>query len=406
PSWTPPPFINPSVSNGASVSWFQGQEATRPPEFNNFNLSIQRQIGSSMVVEAGYNGVMGSHLQSQLLNYNQVPSSYLTAFGSVAQSIGVLNSKLGSSLANEWSIGEPYPGFIKQWGNRATVKQALRPYPQYSGIDTYSGGGDHSGHSTYHAAIVRFEKRLSKGITFQTSYVFSKLLTDSDSYWGIGYTAADQYNRRLEKSIGQYDVTHNFKFAAVYDLPFGHGKAYLNHGPGAWVLGDWRITSVNLYSSGTPVGITTSTTQALFNGRSTPYVTSYDGWAGARQGGSFDPNPAAPNGGDRFFAPYQSGPFPNQGLATPLNGFGNATRYNPKLRTFPSLTENMSVTRVFPIHESIRLEFRAEAFNLFNRVRFGTGPTQLQDPNFGRLTSASDLLNTPRQLQLALKLYF
>src|SRR6185437_15823742 len=52
PSWTPPPFINPSVSNGASVSWFQGQEATRPPEFNNFNLSIQRQIGSSMVVEA------------------------------------------------------------------------------------------------------------------------------------------------------------------------------------------------------------------------------------------------------------------------------------------------------------------------------------------------------------------
>ena len=66
----------------------------------------------------------------------------------------------------------------------------------------------------------------------------------------------------------------------------------------------------------------------------------------------------------------------------------------------------MSVTRVFPIHESIRLEFRAEAFNVFNRVRFGTGPTQLQDPNFGRLTSASDLLNTPRQLQLALKLYF
>ena len=115
---------------------------------------------------------------------------------------------------------------------------------------------------------------------------------------------------------------------------------------------------------------------------------------------------AATNGGDRFFAPYGSGPFASQGLATALNGFGNTTRYNPKLRTFPSLTENMSVTRVFPIHESIRLEFRAEAFNLFNRVRFGTGPTQLQDPNFGRLTSASDLLNTPRQLQLALKLYF
>ena len=56
---------------------------TRPPEFNNFNLSIQRQIGKSMVMEVGYNGVMGSHLQTQLLQYNQVNPKYLTAFGTV-----------------------------------------------------------------------------------------------------------------------------------------------------------------------------------------------------------------------------------------------------------------------------------------------------------------------------------
>ena len=202
-----------------------------------------------MVAEIGYNGVMGARLQSQLLQYNQVNPAYLTAFGSIAQSTAVLNSRLGSTLANAAGIQEPYPGFTTFWNAHggATVRQALRPYPQYAGIDTYSGGGDHSGHSTYHAAILRFEKRLSGGLTFQTSYVFSKLLTDSDSYWGIGYSAADQYNRGLEKSIGQFDVTHNFKFAAVYDLPFGHGKPYLNHGPGAWALGDWRITSVNLY---------------------------------------------------------------------------------------------------------------------------------------------------------------
>ena len=400
PPWTAPPFINPSVSNGASPSWFQGQEATRPPEFNNFNLSIQRQIGSSMVVEAGYNGVMGSHLQSQLLNYNQVPTSYLTAFGSVAQSIGVLNSKLGSPLANEWGIGEPYPGFIKQWGSRATVAQALRPYPQYSSIDTYAGGGDHSGHSTYHALILSFQKRYTAGLTIQSSYVFSKLLTDSDSYWGSGQ-AADQYNRRLDKSIGQFDVTHNFKFAAVYDLPFGQGRKYLTRGPASWVLGNWRITSVNLYSSGTPVAVTTSYGLALSNGRTPAYVTSYEGWQPAQwANGSFDPAV------DRFFSPYSAGPFPLQGTGTSLDAYGNATRYNPKLRQFPNLTENMSITRLFPIHESVQFEFRAEAFNVFNRVRFGTGSTQLQDPNFGRLTSSGDLLNTPRQLQLALKLYF
>ena len=76
------------------------------------------------------------------------------------------------------------------------------------------------------------------------------------------------------------------------------------------------------------------------------------------------------------------------------------------MRQFPSYNENVSATRVFPIKEQIRLEFRAEAFNVFNRVRFGTGSTTIQDQNFGHLTSSSDLLNTPRQLQLALKLYF
>ncbi len=55
--------------------------------------------------------------------------------------------------------------------------------------------------------------------------------------------------------------------------------------------------------------------------------------------------------------------------------------------------------------ESIRLEFRAEAFNACNRVRFGTGSTTLQDQNFGQLTSSNDLLNSPRQIQLPLKLY-
>ncbi len=183
PPWTAPPFINPSVSNGASVSWWQGAETTRPPETNNFNFSIQRQLTSSMILEASYNGVTGSHLQAQLLNYNQDNPSVLTQFGSIAQSTLVLNSSVGSPLANSYGITAPYPGFT------GTVKQALRPYPQYTQIDTFAGQGDHSGHSTYHAGMVRFEKRYSAGLTFQTSYVFSKLITDADSYWGNAATS-------------------------------------------------------------------------------------------------------------------------------------------------------------------------------------------------------------------------
>src|SRR5947207_11354627 len=64
PPWTAPPFVNPSVTNGSSPAWNQGHEATRPPQDYSFNLSIQRQLSPSMVLEASYNGVIGAHLQT------------------------------------------------------------------------------------------------------------------------------------------------------------------------------------------------------------------------------------------------------------------------------------------------------------------------------------------------------
>jgi hypothetical protein len=402
PPWTAPPFINPSVSNGTSVAWFQGGETTKLPAYDNIYVSIERQLGNSMVLEGAYNGVMGEHLQAQLLQYNTISPSYLTKYGTVPQSITVLNSLVGSATANAAGVTAPFPTFNSLWGSRATVAQALRPFPQYTYIDTYAGQGDHSGHSTYNAFLLKFQKRLSHGLTLQTSYVFSKIITDADTAWGEGY-AADQFDRRLEKSIGQFDVTHDFKFAAVYDLPFGRGQEYLKQGPASWILGNWRISSINLYSSGTPVAISTSYTLPIYAnsaaGRVAPYVTSYTGWQPSYSG-KFDP---AKN---TFFVPYGTGPFPLQGSGTAYNDIGNDTRYNPKLRLFPNLNENMSLTRSFPIREKMRMEFRAEAFNVFNRVRFGTGSTQLQNSQFGVLTGSGSQINTPRNLQLALKFYF
>jgi hypothetical protein len=402
PAYTVPPFINPSVSNGTSVAWFQGNETTKLPAYDNFHFSIQRQLGSSMVAEIGYNGVLGSHLQTELLEYNQLNPSYLTAFGTVAQSITVLNSLVGSATANAAGVFAPYAAFNAQLGSRATVAQALRPFPQYTVIDTYAGQGDHSGHSTYHAMIATFSKRLTHGLTVQASYAFSKILTDSDTAWGVQY-AADFFNRGLEKSIGGYDVTHDFKFSGVYDLPFGKGKSMLHSGPAAWIVGNWRLAGIAIYDSGQPVGVSTSSTLPIYEsgagGRVPAYVTSYSGWQPSYSG-SFDPSI------DKFFVPYGSGPFPLQGSGTSLYGIGNETRFNPKLRLFPNLNENVSITRAFPIREHTSVEFRAEAFNVFNRVRFGTGSTSLQSQTFGVLTGSGSQINTPRQLQLAVKLYF
>ncbi len=389
PNWDKPPFVDPGFALTDSMPWWQGKEATRPPAFQSFNFSIQRQLSANTIVETAYNGSLGSRLQAGLLAYNQVNPLYLKQYGP-----DLLRQRFDSPAAVAAGIKAPFPTFGALWGTRATVGQALKPFPQYNGIDTASGGGDHSGHSTYHSWMLRFEKRYSSGLQFQTSYVLSKLLTDADSYW-VGGAAMDHFNRRLEKSIGQFDITNNFKAGVVWDLPFGKGRSFLNTGGVSnIVLGGWRLSSTHFYASGQPLPLGTTIGLPLFSGGNRPQITSYDGWQGAIGGDKFDPNR------DRSIQPVSF--FPTQ-IA---NTFGNMTRYNPKFRQMPNYSENISIAKEFRVNESIHLDFRAEAFNAFNRVRFGTGSLTLQDQNFGRLTSSGDLLNSPRQLQLALKLYF
>ena len=308
----------------------------------------------------------------------------------------LLNSLITSPAAQAAGIQVPFANFVSLWGSGATVRQALRPYPQFGDIDTRSGGGDHSGHSTYHSGMIRFEKRYSHGVQFQTSYVFSKILTDSDSYWSDTYGyAMNHFNRSLEKSIGQFDVPHNFKFSVVAELPFGKGKAFLNQNRAlSAIAGGWRVSLIAIYSSGQPRAISTTNGLPLFAGGNRPIISTYDGWTPATVGGSFDPAK------DRTIQPASFFP------AQPANVIGNMTRYNPNFRD-PNYNENISISRTIPIHESIRLDFRAEMFNAFNRVRFGLGSLSLQSTTFGVLSqTAGDQANSPRQMQLALKLYF
>ncbi len=390
PPWTAPPFVDPSFANRDSMPWFQGSEATRPPAFVNFNFSIQRQLSSTMVLETSYNGILGSSLQAGLLAYNALPYSALERYGAA-----ILNSRFDSPAAVAAGIRAPFADFGRLWGAQATVRQALRPFPQYANIDTRAGGGDHSGHSSYHAGLIRLEKRYASGIQFQTSYVFSKILTDADSYWSDRGAAVDHFNRGLEKSIGQFDVTHNFKLGMVYDLPFGKGKAFLNSGGALDLLvGGWRVSGIATYHSGLPLGLSTTNGLPLFAGTNRPIISTYDGWQGNQAGGEFDPAV------DRFVQPASF--FPTQ----QANVLGNQTRFNPAFRQFNNLNENISIAKAFRIKEQIRFDFRAEFFNAFNRVRFGTGSLSLQSNQFGQLLSSADLLNDPRQMQLALKFYF
>jgi len=391
PAYTLPPSINPAFSNGNTVDWWQGQEMTRAPESLFWTFTVQRQAGNNMVLEAGYNANIGTHLQTGLLNYNQVPTAIMNqmiAQYGVTQAFSIMRADILSPLAVNAGITPPYPSFTKQ--SLRTVNQALRPFPQYQNIVTGVQNGDKSGHSSYHSLILRADRRLTKGWTFQWNYVFSKLLTDSDSYFANGTAAQDHYNRRLEKSIGQFDQTHVFKFSTLYDLPFGKGQRWATGGWLSWVIGGWRLAAIQIYQSGLPVALARNNPLPILNGVTRPLVDTDENWRAPVAGDSFDPNV------DRFLKPASA--FPAQPAA-----FGNATRFNPKMRAFWGLNESVSLAKTFQIAEALRIDLRGEAFNLFNRTVFGTGSTNLNAGNFGIVTSQA---NDPRQMQIGLKIYW
>jgi hypothetical protein len=396
PPYALPPQINPSFQNNLNVDHWQLSDAARAPENWNWTMSIQRQLSSSMVFEAAYNAAIGVHLQTGLINLNQVPTAflndYIARFGGQG-AINLLNSQANSAQAQSAGVRIPYPNFTNPSVQRIrTVAQALRPYPQYQNVVTGSQGGDKSGHSSYHAMVVKLERRFSQGLTFQWNYTLSKLLTDADSYDTSNSGATDFYNRGLEKSIGGVDQTHSAKFSTIYELPFGKGRRYINNGGVAnAILGGWRIGGILTYFSGFPVALTRNNPFPIFNGGTRPVADTYDNWRAPVRGEKFDPAV------DRFMLRSN---FP---AVQPVDRFGNITRFNPKLRQFPTFNENLSVAKTFALTERVRLDFRWEMFNMFNRTVFGVGNTNLNSNVFGVVANQ---VNDARQMQVALKLYW
>lgn len=401
PSYLLPPQINPSFQNNQAMDYWNGRDASKASENLYWTYSVQRQLTANTLLEAIYNATIGTHLQTGLLNINQTPTQFLNQFvqqyGSAA-ALNLLRADINSPLARAAGIPIPYPNFTDPSIQQIrTVAQALRPFPQFQTIATAAvggggigaGNGDKSGHSSYHALIVRAQRRFSRGLTFEWNYVLSKILTDSDTYYTANQ-AMDQYNRRLEKSIGQFDQTHLLKLSTIWELPFGKGKHFLSGGGlVSRMLGDWRISGIQIYGSGLPIALSRNNPLPIFNGPTRPLVTSYDDWRAPIAGGKFDPNV------DRYL---NRAVFPTQ-----PNDFGNATRFNPKLRTPSGFNENVSLAKSFRITEKKRVDIRGEAFNLLNRTQFGAPNANLNSSTFGVITSQA---TAPRQMQVALKLYW
>jgi hypothetical protein len=384
PAWPTPPTIDPSVGLGTNPPAYAGNQANRPDSELNYTFNIQRQITATSVLEIGYLGTLASDITSNFLALNQVPYRSLPASLSPFTSAGrtALGSLIGSTAAINagvtappWACGAGSAAscipFNTLYANSATVSQAMRPFPQYTTINTLDGGGDRIGHSTYHSMMIKFDKRMASGLTVQASYSISKLLTDADS---TNAAAGDMYNLRLLKSIAAFDQTNQVKLAWVYELPFGKGRRLLsNGGVVAAIVGGWRVSAIQTYASGLPSNISSTVSFPIGDFSNRPTISTYDNWRGPVSGDKFDPFK------DSRLQPQSF--FPTQ----PITAFGNSTRFNPKFRGAPTMSESPSVSRIFSIRERAHLELRAEAFNVLNRVFFAPlgGATTLGNANWG-----------------------
>ena len=230
PAWPEPPFLVPETLNGSNIPYWQPDDSGRLPEYYSWTLNVQRQLPGRFMVEAGYNAQLGRHLTTNLLSLNQIDPEIFYGFVrqyGPAGAINLMNSRMDSTARAPGRDPVPVSGFP----GSQSVRQALRPYPQYLDINTGADGGDRSGRSSYHAFVLRGEKRYASGLTFLTSYVFSKTKTlRSDRANAGDGRAMNHFDRNADYGLSAFDQTHSIKLNYSYELPFGPDKPWSEAG--------------------------------------------------------------------------------------------------------------------------------------------------------------------------------
>ncbi len=345
-----------------------------------WNFDVQHELGNGMLLDVAYAGAKGTHLPIESPQIDQLPDQYLS---------------LGNQLLQ--SVANPFYGIVTQGSLAAkTVPygQLLRPYAQYNGV-SYAGQG--IGNSDYESLQVEFKKRFSNGASISAAYTYSKLLSDTEtvtSWLEAGGTGGvqDWNNLRNEKSLASFDVPHRLVISYVYDLPFGKGERFLSHAPGFVneIVGGWGLEGVTTLQSGFPLHF--GTAQNLTN--------SFGG--GSRPNVVYGCN--SPIGGSatsRLNEWFNTACFTQPAAFT----FGTEGRVDPNLSAAGIANWDMSAFKNFPFGPEgrLNLQFRAEVFNLFNRVQFGFPGQTLGTPQFGVVSNQANL---PRLIQFALRFGF
>jgi len=393
-NFTRPPNLTLGADNGLSVGVgdYRPFDANRLPYAQQWNLTVEHQFTQNFYISAAYVGNKGTRLPSAVVPLNVLNPSYL-ALGSK------LNDTFSPGQTTLDGVNVPYAGWVQQMrGCNPTVGQALLPYPQYCG--TILGDNENAGNSTYHSFQFKAERRFSHGTSVLLSYTNEKTITDSNNtqsssggYNGVGQISP--YQRWRNKALSTDDVPQTLSAAVTYGLPFGKGQRFLtNVGPLNRVVGGWTLTSVFRLSSGVPLSFYNSAcgVPGYFGATCIP-ATGADPFLNK---GSFNPNNNA--------SLFNLSSFQTTGLF-PTGYFLGSGSPMSNLRGFGYYNHDIGLLKEAPIiGEHLRIQFRAEFFNIWNWHSFENNFTNdVSNASFGVWSGS---VSNPRNIQFGAKLIF
>ncbi len=360
---------------GGSVSVIDGNH--RSPLIHQYSFDIQREVGFGVVMGVGYVGSTAGNLVLGVgaVNINQTPTGFLSQGAALSQSVpNPYYSAGGAGLVGARTL---------------TRAQSLRPFPQFNAVNL--NNLDYNT-SRYDSLVVKAQKRFSHGLSFVTTWTWSKMLDAGFAGPGNNLNTSggyqDAYNLDSEYSLSIVHTPHRFTSGFTYELPFGKGRSFLSSNRALdLVAGGWSINAITSFQTGFPLAIRQQSNNNALIGAlnqrpnatgtspevSGSFAQRLDGWV----------NPAA------F-------------TQAPVYTFGNVSR-TIGMRSPGIANWDMSVFKTVSVTERFKAQFRAEALNAMNTPLFRSPETRVGNANFGKITSQA---NFPRLLQLGVRVYF
>jgi hypothetical protein len=358
---------------------YRYQPANSPTGYTQtYQLTVQREFTPNTVLDVAYVGAHGVHLRV-LQDFNQATPN--PGVGSSDCTSPVLTS---SSPCSTLISRRPIAGFN-------SIIEALP-----------------AGFLIYNGLQVKLRHSLQHGLYLLNSFTYSQALDNASAQYetnnGDG-AVVNKYNIPGDRGRSGYDQTLNNTTSLNYDLPFGNGRQFGAAAPriAQAFLGGWSLAGINQVTSGLPINLTydpaTSGTQTavVYNGTG---ALSYRPNISGSVSSVYAPRSGWVKNGSSL-----SGVYSKTNLSVPAytQPFGNASRNILKGPAYQSIA--LGAHKQFPLwSDSSSLEFRAEAFNLFNSVNYQSPTSDVSSSSFGSFTSSS--VYPARQLQLALRLTY